>query len=433
MFDCLTIDQMAYSSPIRTPNSSLSDRQALGPIWRNKPLLTIYCGGSVLVNRMVLYNFLLENEKDILALTEAKSRALAGLRPTSDQLKKGLPIFYNQVLGVLLNQSEAAEKDVDKEGMAKAAAENDEPAMAMAAGRPDDAAVAQSAGIHGTELLRLGYSLSHVVHAYGAMCQSITELAIKKNLIITAREFRDLNLCLDVAIAGAVTRYQSVRNTQESSREVEHLGFLAHELRNALGTVNMAVELIKSGTVGFGGSTGQIFDRGLKRLDELIDRSLTEVRLRIDPSIQKEPVHLVKIIDQIVGTAEIEARAKNQILEVDVDPTLVADADEQLVYSAVSNLVQNAIKYTHDGGKIQIRGSVEDKNVVIEVEDECGGLSDRASELFKPFEQRNQDRKGLGLGLTIAQKAISLNNGSIGVRNLPGKGCVFHIKLPKKP
>lgn len=381
----------------------------------------------------MLYDFLLKNEQEILDLAEKKTLALAGVRPSSELLKKGLPIFYKQLLNVLLlNRGHPQLSELNQEGMAKAASESDEPAMAMASGRPDDAAVAKSAGLHGTELLRLGYTLSHVVHAYGAMCQSITQLATTKNIIITSGEFRDLNLCLDVAIAGAVTEYQSIRNTQESSREVEHLGFLAHELRNAIGTVKMAIELIKNGTVGFGGSTGQVLDRGMKRIEELIDRSLTEVRLRVDPSVRKEPVSLLQIVNQLMVTAEIEAQLKNQTLEIDIDPTLVAEADQQLVYSAVFNLIQNAIKYTHAGGKIQIRGAFVEKNIVIEVEDECGGLSARASELFKPFEQQHKNQKGLGLGLTIAQKAINLNNGTISVRNLPGKGCIFTITLPKK-
>lgn len=304
--------------------------------------------------------------------------------------------------------------------------------MAMAAGRPDDAAVAISAGIHGTEMLRLGYSLSHVVHAYGAICQAITELVTKKHLSISSAEFRDLNLCLDVAIAGAVTEYQAIRNVQESSREVEHLGFLAHELRNALGTVKLSIELIENGTVGFGGSTGQVLKLGLKRIDDLINRSLTEVRLRIDPKIHTESIFLVQIVNQLLVTAEIEAKRKNQVIETDVDPTLVAEADQQLIYSAISNLIQNALKFTPEGGKIKVRGKLVKDKINIEVEDECGGLPDNALDLFKPFEQAHPDRKGLGLGLTIAQRAINLNHGSIGVQNLPGRGCVFTISLPKK-
>lgn len=90
--------------------------------------------------------------------------------------------------------------------------------ITSAAGRPDEIEVTREAAVHGTELLRLGYTLSHVVHAYGAMCQSITELAIQKRAPITNSEFHDLNRYLDIAMAGAVTGFQFHRNEQETRR-----------------------------------------------------------------------------------------------------------------------------------------------------------------------------------------------------------------------
>lgn len=382
----------------------------------------------------MLHDFLLQNEIEILAMTEKKARDLAGDGPTSDLLKKGLPIFYKQLMTVLrLEQSSHPEYVIDKKRMAQAARDADEPAMSVASGRKDEVEVATSAGHHGVELLRLGYTLSHVVHAYGAMCQSITELSNKKNAHITATEFHDLNQCLDVAMAGAVTEYASQRNANESEREVKHLGFLAHEMRNSLNTVVMAYELVKEGAVTPRGSTGQIVERGLKRLNELIDRSLTEVRLKVDPKIIKESDYLLQIVDQILLTARIEARSRNQTLDVRISPGLKVEVDQQLFHSALSNLIQNAIKYTHDGGNIQVRGNLVGENIVVEVEDECGGLSLNAeTELFKPFEQQNENREGLGLGLTIAQRAIDLNHGKIEVQNLPGKGCIFRIVMPQK-
>ena len=381
----------------------------------------------------MLYEFLLKNQEAILGMTEKKTLELAGIRPTSKQLKQGLPIFYRQLVEVLRHeQAPTPSSEIDRDAMANAAHDTDEQAMAVAAGRPDEAELAKAAGAHGTELLRLGYTLSHVVHAYGAMCQSITELATKKDVSITPNEFHDLNRCLDIAIAGAVTEYQSHRNSIEVSREVEHLGFLAHELRNSLTSVNVSIQLIKRGTVGFGGSTGHVLDKGLKRIEDLVDRSLTEVRLRVDPKVHVESVHLLQLVDQIVVSAEIEAQSRDQTLEIKIDPNLVFEADQQLFYSALSNLIQNALKYTHVGGKIQVRASLVGQNIVVEVEDECGGLlSDATAELFKPYVQQNGNRKGLGLGLTIAQRAIVLNQGMIEARNLPGKGCIFKITLPK--
>lgn len=382
----------------------------------------------------MLYEFLLKEQKGILALTEEKSLELSGMRQSSVLLKEGLPIFYEQLMNVLrFNNESIKNSEIDKPGMARAAQDSDEQALAKAGGRPEEVAVAKSAGLHGAELLRLGYTLSHVVHAYGAMCQSITELATNKDIAITANEFHALNRCLDVAIAGAVTEFQSVRNTQDINREVEHLGFLAHELRNGLNTVNISLQLIETGTVGFGGSTGKVLKKTLKRIEELIDRSLMEVRLRVDPKVYPEPVHVLHLVNQIVVTAEVEARKRNQTLEIHIDPALEFEADQHLTYSALSNIVQNALKYTRPGGTVRVRGKSEGEQIVIEVEDECGGLSaSTAEELFKPFVQQNENRQGLGLGLTIAQRAITLNHGRIDVQNLPGMGCIFKVTLPKR-
>jgi signal transduction histidine kinase len=381
---------------------------------------------------MTLLEFLKTNEKLILARVEEKSSALAGPRPTSEPPKSGLPIFYKQLLHVLEHApEEPSHPDVDNEGMVRAANDSDEPAIAAAAGRPYDIEVAKSAGDYGKELQQLGYTLSHVVHAYGAICQSITEVAIEKKAAITTEEFRELNRCLDCAIAGAVTVFHAERAEGVSSRETEHLGFLAHELRNVLAIVNTSLRLIKSGTVGFGGSIGQVLDRALKRQQELVDRSLAEVRLRVDPKVHKETASVLQLIDQMVETAELETSQKNQTLKIEVDPGLEVEADQYLLFSAVSNLVQNAIKYTCAGGTIRIRGHAAGKQTIIEVEDQCGGLNSTSPhELFKPFEQGSKNRDGLGLGLTIAQRAIALNDGRIDVENRPGTGCIFRISLP---
>jgi len=380
----------------------------------------------------VLHEFLKANQSEILAVCEAKSTELGGMRTSSNELKTGLPVFFTQLMSVLEHApSEPEESSVDQPAMARAASASDEPGIARAAGHPFDAEVAIAAGAHGSELQKRGYTLSHVVHAYGSMCQAITELAIRKNEPIAPIEFKKLNRSLDVAIAGAVTSFQARHISIDSSREVQHLGFLAHELRNALTTVNVALRLIKNGVVGFGGSTGQVLDRGLKHIQELIDRSLTEVRLRVDPKVHAEPAFLLQLVDQIAVTAEVEAQAKNHKLEFHIDPTMVIEADPYLLYSALSNIIQNAIKYTHPGGVIQVRGNLVGDMAIIEVEDQCGGLQSATPEdLFKAFEQQHENREGIGLGLTIAHRAIALNHGSVEVENFPGRGCIFRIRLP---
>lgn len=388
-----------------------------------------------LLNRgeiVTLLEFLRTNENEILTSIDDRSPALANARLASEQMQRGLPIFFKQLLEVLEHLSAIpAASEVNTNGSASAANGSNVAAIVPATSQSRDVEVTKSAGAYGKELQRLGFTLTHVVQAYGAICQAITGLAITKEAPITTEEFRELNRCLDIAIAAAVTTFLAERAEGDSIRETQHLGFLAHELRNGLSIINTSLRLIRSGTVGFGGSTGQILDRALKRQQELIDRSLAEVRLRVDPKVHKESASLLQIFDQIVATAEGETQLKGQVLKIEVEPGLQIDADQYLLISAVSNLVQNAIKYTCPGGTIQIRGHEFDEQTIIEVEDECGGLSSAMPhDLFKPFEQHNKNREGLGLGLAIAKRAIGLNDGTIDVRNLPGRGCIFRICLP---
>lgn len=137
----------------------------------------------------MLYKFLQDNREEVLTKTEEKTHDLSGVRPMSVQLKAGLPIFYDQLLSVLM--VEAKEHKIYKSEsdkvhnrnipkMVRAANENDEVALAQSSGRPDEAELAKSAHDHGKELLRLGYTLSHVVHAYGRCARRSLKLRQKK-------------------------------------------------------------------------------------------------------------------------------------------------------------------------------------------------------------------------------------------------------------
>ena len=114
-----------------------------------------------------------------------------------------------------------------------------------------------------------------------------------------------------------------------------------------------------------------------------------------------------------------------------VDPGLLIDADSPLLTSAVMNLLQNAFKCTPAGSRVELRVRREDARVLIEIEDECGGMPEIASDPFQPFgERRGRDRTGLGLGLSIARRAVRAHGGDIHIRNMPGTGCVFIVAIP---
>jgi signal transduction histidine kinase len=78
-----------------------------------------------------------------------------------------------------------------------------------------------------------------------------------------------------------------------------------------------------------------------------------------------------------------------------------------------------------------LRAHAEEGRLLIETEDECGGIPSGKSNLFQAFgDRRGSDRSGLGLGLSIARKAVRAHGGEIRIRNLPGRGCVFIIEIP---
>ena len=159
----------------------------------------------------------------------------------------------------------------------------DQLADALRLGLASSPEIGRSAILHGHELLLQGFTVAQVVQDYGDVCQSVTDLAVEMDAPISTDDFRTLNRCLDDAIAGAVTEYGRERNQSpaddESAHESERLGFLAHELRNLTHTALLAFEVLKSGNVGVGGSTGGRGPSQPHGIRALMGRSLAEVRL----------------------------------------------------------------------------------------------------------------------------------------------------------
>ena len=355
----------------------------------------------------MLHEFLTLHREEIIALTREKVAVRTAPRPTEAELEHGIPLFLEQLAETLRR-------------------EGDSP------GRPTSAEMARSAARHGGELRQAGFTVGQVVHDYGDVCQAVTELAIQLEIPIAADEFKTLNRCLDEAIAQAVTEYARQREVSLANRETERLGFFAHELRNLLSNAMLSFEVLKGGTVGIAGSTGAVLGRNLIALRDLIDRSLAEVRLEVGLQ-RRVSVPLTDLMEEVAVGAAIEANSRGLELTVTgVEPGATVFVDRQLIAAALANLLQNAFKFSRPGGHVTLRTDTASApgRVLIEVEDECGGLLPGAlDDLFQPFEQRNTDRTGLGLGLAIARESVETNGGSIRARSLRGKGCIFTVDL----
>jgi signal transduction histidine kinase len=353
----------------------------------------------------MLDSFVAKNREEIVRRCRAKVAMRSIPTPTPAELEYGIPQFLDQLVDALGND------------------------------RSSGSEIGTSAARHGRDLHLQGFTVSQVVHDYGDVCQSITDLALELNAPISVEDFRTLNRCLDDAIASAVTEYGSGNQAlldMAAARHEERLGFLVHEVRNLVGTASVAFEVLRTGNVGVGGSTGRVLQRSLSALRDLITRSVAEVHLRHDGP-ERSQFGLADFIAELAPAASIEAAARGLSFHVEGgDAEALVDADRPIMAAVITNLLQNAFKFTRPGSSVTLRGYATGDRVLIDVMDECGGLPHGTiDDLFRPFEQRSADRTGPGLGLAMCRWGTEVNGGLISARNLPPHGCVFTVGLPR--
>jgi signal transduction histidine kinase len=379
----------------------------------------------------MLHDFINDNREFILGKCNAEMVKLAGTKEISVAMRGDWKTFLDQ-LGELLDASAISfhHWSIGKSAASSRKRNGETPGIEYLEAADADV-LEPTAARRGPEFLRMGYTLSDVVHAYGIVCQAVTTSATELKYSISSDEFSRLNLSLDIAIAAAVTEYEKQKIEAGKTDELQRLGFLAHELRNALASAFIALELVESGDVGARGHTGKLLNRSLQSMKMLIDSALLAVRMKVEPQAHLEWVNVLEVASEIEITAAIEAREHVIGFKIEIEPGLEVFADRQHFVSALANILQNAVKFSHPGSIVRIRAFYKDQRAFIEIEDRCGGLPQaKLDALFVPFAQMANNKTGLGLGLTISRKAIELSDGTIYARNLPGQGCIFTIELP---
>lgn len=372
----------------------------------------------------MMHEFLTANRRALIERCRCKVAQRPAPLATAEELEHGIPLFLDQLIKTLRVE------------------QTREPMRSRKVSGPEDGTqalseIGETATLHGRELLQHGFTVDQVVHDYGDLCQAITGLAFEQNAPIETDEFRTLNRCLDNGIAVAVTEFNYQRDFLVAAKQAhavnERLGFFAHELRNLINSATLAVIAIKEGNVGLTGATAAVLDRSLVGLRNLIDRSLSEVRTTAGMPVQHRLFSLANFIAETRISASLEAKIKGCRLSVSVvDPELAVDADRDLLCSAVGNLLQNAFKFTRPHTEVTLNAYAAADRILIDVQDNCGGLpSGDAETIFQPFTQSDDDKSGLGLGLSIARRGVEANEGILSVRDKPGSGCVFTIDLPR--
>jgi len=210
------------------------------------------------------------------------------------------------------------------------------------------------------------------------------------------------------------------------------LGDVSHELRSPLSRLMVALSLVKQGPAE---ETAENLDRiamEARRLDTLIGQLLALTR--IDSGVDRgspAPFDLTNLVQEVANDGDFEARARNRRVVMKQADACVLKGFEEPMRSAVENVVRNAIRHTAEETAVELSLQVAKGRALLRVRDYGPGVPERMlSEMFLPFRRVANDNSGAGLGLAIAERAVSLHQGVIRARNEPQGGLVVEIDVP---
>ena len=226
-------------------------------------------------------------------------------------------------------------------------------------------------------------------------------------------------------------------------RKDQFLAMLAHELRNPLAPISNAVQIMK-----VQGLSGANFDWSIKVIEDQIKHMTRMVDDLLDVSritrgkvdLQKESVDLAEVVDLAVEASRplIEDYHHRLTVTLPEHPVLL-EVDPARMAQVLSNLLNNAAKYTDDGGEITLSAEQQGREVVIRVRDNGTGIApELLPHIFDMFTQADQtlsrSRGGLGIGLTLVRSLVEMHDGRVTAHSEgPGRGSEFAVRLPVAP
>jgi signal transduction histidine kinase len=246
-------------------------------------------------------------------------------------------------------------------------------------------------------------------------------------------ELADLGRDFDVM----AERIQSLMASQQRL-----LHDISHELRSPLARLKIALELARQSDGQEAAWALDRIEREADRLNDLIGQLLRLARLsQAAPGEGKDSVDLKGLVDDIVFDADFEASNSNRSVKVIESQDCVIAGDEQLLRSAIENVVRNAVSYTAEATAVEVslrcQGD-EGGQAVISVLDKGAGIPQAAlAEIFRPFyrvgDARDRQSGGIGLGLSISHRAVQAHGGTVKASNARSGGLLVEIFLPLTP
>jgi two-component system CheB/CheR fusion protein len=228
---------------------------------------------------------------------------------------------------------------------------------------------------------------------------------------------------------------------EDCRRKDEFLAVLAHELRSPLGIVTYAVHLLKRTEGDEAAELRELLARQTLRLVRIVDDLLDVARIsRGLIGLKRVPLDLVPLVRNVASACDGRLRECGHMLSVSVpEGPVCIDGDAVRIEQVVSNLLENAIKYTDPGGRIALTLSEADGAATISVADNGIGLAPESLErIFELFAQvkssRARSKGGLGLGLSVAHRVLEMHGGWIEARSAGlGQGSEFIARIPLLP
>jgi two-component system sensor histidine kinase CpxA len=230
-------------------------------------------------------------------------------------------------------------------------------------------------------------------------------------------------------------RLQALMNSQQRL-----LHDISHELRSPLTRQKIALELAREGDGAETRWALERIEREADRLSDLINQLLTLARLESQSSkTASTEVDLKLLVEEIVFDADFEAQNHHRSVRIVKSRECLLFGNRPLLHSAIENVVRNAILYTAEGTEVEV--SLECVNegntpqAIISVRDQGAGVPQAAlADIFQPFyrvaDARDRQSGGIGLGLSISQRAVEVHGGTVEASNAEGGGLFVQIHLP---
>jgi two-component system sensor histidine kinase MtrB len=224
---------------------------------------------------------------------------------------------------------------------------------------------------------------------------------------------------------------------QEADR-LTFLGGVAHDLRNPLGALTMAMAVMRRGTQPPSSERLQrtlaIVERQIERMDRMVGDLLDSTRIESGRlELRCEPLDVRPIVGRVVELYRPGAPA-HEIVFIEPKEAVVADFDPTRMEQVITNLVSNAVKYSPGGGRVTVTAFAERSEAIVSVSDEGMGIPpEERDQIFEPFRRTRRSREllpGVGLGLSVARKIVAGHGGTLEVESRVGTGSTFRVRLP---